>query len=703
MSSGPRRRRFLPGRLVDAVDDVAARSVAFLARQQDRTDDHLIRARRLLERAIRQRWADGLLSRESDGGFTTALGPAEIDRLMRPPTGTELVDDHAYDPASPVGQLAAGLGLRPTEADLVAVLLACETDPSSARLVAYLSGHGGTAALTVDTLFEIAYRPRVTSVGQAAVLMHGDLAADGPARRLKFLIMDGAETRPFLSQGVRLNPRLTSWLLGRRQLDAELDATARLLPPDPPAGESDAKQVAQVADAFAAGRRLIVVHGPNGVGRELLLRSVAHRLGRPLLLVSGRGLEPDKLVASFREATLHRALLAFRDADEPLAGDARIRLRECLEVYPGSVALIGLIPAGGAVANLRPVTEVQVLVPAHTDRLRLWQRYLGESPELHAEHWREISGLYNLGIGGIVEAGQLARSIAADEKVAVSRRHVSSAVRQLFDSDLSVVAKRVMVSQTWDDVVLPDEVVESVVDVVNRISFRNEVLGDWGFGRKVGKGLGLTVLFSGQPGTGKSMVAGLIAAELGLDLYVIDLSRIMSKWLGETEKNLARAFDAAEAGHVLLLFDEADTLLGRRTSEIRSANDRHANLETNFILARLEQFQGIAVFTTNLASAIDPAIMRRMSANIAFPFPDVEARTELWRRMIPTEAPTTGRIDFAKLARYELSGGFIRNVVLRAAYLAAREGKPIGQDQLERAAKAEYVDRGSLTVGGRLA
>jgi ATP-dependent 26S proteasome regulatory subunit len=683
-----------------AVDDVAARSVAFLARQQDRHDDHLIRARRLLERAIRQRWSDGMLSRDGDGGD---LGPREIDRLMRPPASAEIVEDHAYDPASPIGQLAAGLGLQPTEADLVAVLLACETDPSSARLVAYLSGHSSSAALTVDTLFEIAYRPRVTSIGQAAVLMHGDLAADGPARRLKFLIMDGVDTRPFLSQGVRLNPRLTSWLLGRRELDAELGATARLIAPEPPPGESDPRQVEQVAEAFAIGRRLIVVHGPNGAGRELLLRSVAHRLGRPLLLVNGRGLEGDKLVAAFREATLHRALLAFRDAEEPLAGEVRTRLRECLEVYPGSVALIGLTPGGGEVSSLRPITDVQVVVPPHTDRLRLWKRYLGESPELDSEQWREISGLYNLGIGGIVEAGQVARRLAAEDKAPLARRHVSGAVRQLFDSDLSVIARRMHVTQTWDDVVLPDDVVESVVDVVNRISFRNEVLGDWGFGRKVGKGLGLTVLFSGQPGTGKSMVAGLIAAELGLDLYVIDLSRIMSKWLGETEKNLARAFDAAEAGHVLLLFDEADTLLGRRTANIQSANDRHANLETNFILARLEQFGGIAVFTTNLASAIDPAIMRRMSANIAFPFPDAEARTELWRRMIPAEAPTAGKIDFAKLARYELSGGFIRNVVLRAAYLAAREGKPIGMDQLERAAKAEYVDRGSLTVGGRLA
>jgi len=184
---------------------------------------------------------------------------------------------------------------------------------------------------------------------------------------------------------------------------------------------------------------------------------------------------------------------------------------------------------------------------------------------------------------------------------------------------------------------------------------------------------------------------------------VVDLSRIMSKWLGETEKNLGRAFDAAEAGHVLLLFDEADTVLGRRTSEVRSSNDRHANLETNFILARLEQFQGIAAFTTNIASAIDPAIMRRMSANIAFPFPDLEARAELWRRMIPPEAPVAGPIDFARLAKqYEMSGGFIRNVVLRAAYLAAREGTPISTNLLDRAARGEYGDRGALTTGGRM-
>jgi ATP-dependent 26S proteasome regulatory subunit len=686
------------------MGDPPASTLAFFARQQDRSDDHLERARRLLERAIRARWSDGMISREAEGGFSSFLGTQEIERLMRPPVTTDLVDDHAYDPASPIGDLVARLGLEPTEADLLAVLLACETDPASARLAAYLAGNPTAFSMTVDTLFEIAYRPRALSLGQAATLLHGDLAADGPARRLRFLLVDGADSRPFLAQGVRLHPRITGWLLGRRTLDSDLTANAALAAPgDKPVGECDEAQLAMLVRALREPRRLIVLHGAPGSGREILLRHAAHELGRPLLLVSGRGLDADRLVAAFREATLHGAILALRDAEEAMTVDnGRARFRECLEVYPGSVVIAGLGDTARSILPLRPTTEVEVPVPPHAERERMWRTYLGPTTMTDVQ-WKEVAGLYNLGVGGIVNASLTARELANSEQASVARTHVSRAVRQLFDADLKTVATRMDVSQTWDDVVLPDDVVDSLVGIVDRVAFRNEVLGQWGFGRKIGKAHGLTILFSGQPGTGKSMVAGLIARELGLDLYVIDLSRIMSKWLGETEKNLARAFDAAEAGHVLLLFDEADTLLGKRSTEMRSANDRHANLETNFILARLEQFRGIAVFTTNIASAVDPAVMRRMSANIVFPFPDVEARTELWRRMIPTEAPVAGKIDFHKLAKqYELSGGFIKNVVLRAAFNAAREGQPISMQHLERAVHGEYGDRGALTIGGRM-
>lgn len=681
---------------------------AFFAQQLDRSDDHLQRARKLLERAIRARWADGMLSKEADGGFSSMLGPAEVERLLSKtaPAKSEPVTDHRYDPQGPIGDMTRRLGLQATESDLLAVLLACETDPVSARLAAYLAGNPNMYALSVDTLFEIAYRPRRLAIGEAATLLHADLAPEGPARRLRFLLVDGADSRPFLAQGVRLHPRTTAWLLGRHTLDSELTANARLIEEFPP-GECNEEQLELVIRAFEAPRKLVALTGAVGSGRELLLRFAAHRLNKPLLFVSGRGLDPDRLAGSFREATLQNALLAFRDVEDALSVDgAKARLRECLDVYPGTVAMMGIGDNLPWVANLRTPLEIEIPTLPHAERERLWRTYLAAPGSTHAlteEEIKEVAGLYNLGVGGVVNACAAAAEIAGTERTTVHRVHVARAVRQLYDSDLKTVATRQEVTQTWDDVVLPTELVDSIVGVIDRVAFRNEVLGDWGFGRKVGKGHGLVLLFSGQPGTGKSMVAGLIARELGLDLYVIDLSRIMSKWLGETEKNLARAFDAAEAGHVLLLFDEADTVLAKRSTEMRGANDRHANLETNFILARLEQFKGICVFTTNIASAIDPAVARRLAANIQFPFPDADARAELWRRMMPAEAPTSGAIDFVKLGKqYELTGGYIKNVVLRAAYSAARERKAITMAHLERAARAEYGDRGALTVGGRL-
>jgi ATPase family associated with various cellular activities (AAA) len=583
------------------------------------------------------------------------------------------------------------------------VLFACETDPESARLAACFTEKPG-APLTIALLFEIVYETRARLDGTAVALMHRDLAPESGARRLRFLLVDGVETRTLLAQTVRLHPRLTAWLLGRRTLDAEISAYAKLLAPAAIEGAVGPGLLADVIAAYTEGERLLVMHGSAGSGRELALRLAAHELHRPLLLVRGRDLPHERIVAIFREAVLHGAMIAITECEEMLRGEGLARFRDCLDAYPETVACTGLGAATQLLHTARPIIEIELAVPAHQERLQLWRTYLTGPVEITDEQWFEIAGLYNLGVGGIIDACVGARAVARRRGSPVERRDISVSIRRRFDTDLAAVAKRVDVTQTWEDLVLAPDVLESVIGVVDRVAYRNEVLGDWGFRRKIGKGLGITVLFSGPPGTGKSMVAGLIARELGLDLYVVDLSRVTSKWLGETEKNLARAFDAAEAGHALLLFDEADTVLGRRTTDVRSSNDRNANLETNFILARLEQFQGLAAFTTNLASAIDPAILRRMSANIAFPPPDVEARTELWRRMIPAEAPIDGVIDFASLARsYELSGGFIRNVVLRAAYLAAREGRGLSTALLDRAARGEYGDRGALTAGGRLA
>ncbi len=242
------------------------------------------------------------------------------------------------------------------------------------------------------------------------------------------------------------------------------------------------------------------------------------------------------------------------------------------------------------------------------------------------------------------------------------------------------------------------EQAQSIAELIARIRQRRTVYETWGFAAKVGKGLGVSALFSGPPGTGKTMVAALIAKELHLELYQVDLGKLVSKYIGETEKQLGELFDAAEAGHAILLFDEADSLFGKRT-DVKSSNDRYANLETNYLLQRLETFTGICLLTSNHEANIDPAFQRRLSLHLRFEVPDEEERAKLWRAMLPDAAPVVANLDFAGLARrFEMSGGYIRNAALRAAFLAADEGSSISDAHLEHAARLEYEGMGKIVA-----
>ncbi|MEZ4368627.1 MAG: ATP-binding protein, partial [Kofleriaceae bacterium] len=261
---------------------------------------------------------------------------------------------------------------------------------------------------------------------------------------------------------------------------------------------------------------------------------------------------------------------------------------------------------------------------------------------------------------------------------------------------LGQVATRLTPSQRWEDAVYPDDVAAQLAEIIARARHGRTVLDGWGFARKLDRGLGTTVLLSGPPGTGKTMAAGLLAAELGLDLYQVDLARITSKYLGETEKQLAELFAAAEAGTALLLFDEADALLAKRT-EVKSANDRYANLGTNYLLQRLERFAGIAVLTTNHAHALDDALRRRIAVHIELAPPTARERATLWRRVLPADAPIADDVDADRLGReFELAGGAIRNAALRAAYLAADAGHALDHAVLERAARLERAALGRV-------
>jgi ATP-dependent 26S proteasome regulatory subunit len=683
-------------------------------------DGFIIRARALLEAAIRRRWRSGLITRDQDGLLTSMLGAAHIENVLQqantatrhsagPGTPADAAPVAAaiaplsLEEDSPIALLAARLGLSTTEVDLLAVLLSCEADPVTTRLMAYLSGNQVQFTPTVDLLLETIYAPSSRNQSEAAKRLHLDLGGRRPLRRLRIVLVEGGEQRVAPAQAVRLHPRAVAWMMGAAGVDPDLSAVAQIHREGVQAGEFDPDLLQAVQHALEQPGRLLLIDGPRRSGRELLLRTAAERLGYTLLVVQGRALAPDKIVAAFRDAILHGALLVLAEGEEALSPEGLLRFRECLEVWSDTVTILSPGRASPHLTALRPTTLLRVEVPEVARRTELWRQHLGEETDLSDNDLLKVAGQFNLGLGGIVAAVEVAKETARFSGRRTTRADIASAVRQLFDADLSTVATRVNVRQRWQDLVLPEDLSRSLVSILDRILLKTEVFGQWGFDRKLGKGLGLTVLLSGPPGTGKSMAASLIAAELGLDLYVINLAELTSKWLGETEKNLARAFDAAESGHVLLLFDEADSILGKRSSEMKGANDRYANLGTNFILTRLEYFQGTAFFTTNLSSALDPAVSRRMTMQLTFPFPDEAMRAELWRSMIPEGAPLSDDVDFQELAaRYEVTGGVIRNLVLRAAFAAARDKRPINMAYLVDASQQEYHDRGSLLTGGRL-
>ena len=254
---------------------------------------------------------------------------------------------------------------------------------------------------------------------------------------------------------------------------------------------------------------------------------------------------------------------------------------------------------------------------------------------------------------------------------------------------LDELGRRVEPRATMDDLVLPAQQRVVLDEIVSHVRQRALVHEEWGFSAVLRRGLGVTALFAGGSGTGKTLAAEVVAGTLGLDLFVIDLSQVVSKYIGETEKNLRRVFDAAERGGAVLLFDEADALFGRR-SEVKDSHDRYANIEVSYLLMRMEAYRGLAILTTNMRKALDSAFLRRLRFVIEFAFPGPAERAEIWRRVIPPGAPAD-RLDFARLGQLTVTGGNIRNIALSAAFLAADEGAPIAMRHMKAAARTEYV------------
>lgn len=587
-----------------------------------------------------------------------------------------------------------------TDAEMDALLLALlpELDPRYERIFAYLQDDVTKKRPTVDLLLNLltdSFRDKLSL--QALFRDDGRLVQS----RLVVRFRDGAAAQPpLLSQFVRPAPQVVAYLLGYEGLDSQLAECGWLsLAVEMPASSQLPPTVLQplAAAAVADTPPLLAFIGGYGVGKQAAASYVAGILQTPLITLDLAAMPApvaDLLPVALRDGRLLNATIYLSGWDSVLQdGAAPLRLLEMLLAYPGVVMVGGeTLWQPREKRQARPVHTVLFERPDYAMRVALWQEAIdGANLNVTA-----VANHFQFTPGQIRDAAATARDLAGWEQTPLSLEHLFTASRTHSNQKLTALATKIQPRHQWADIILPPDTLRQLQELVNMVRFRPLVYGQWHFGDKMALGKGLNALFAGDSGTGKTMAADIIAHELGLDLYKINLSTVVSKYIGETEKNLSRIFHEAETSNAVLFFDEADALFGKR-SEVKDSHDRYANIEISYLLQRMEAFAGIVILATNLRANLDDAFTRRLHFIIEFPFPEVADRQQIWRVNTPAGLPLAADVNFNLLAeRFRLAGGNIRNILLAAAFLAAEEGGPVAMMHLLHAARREYQKMGRL-------
>ncbi|MCU4186057.1 AAA family ATPase [Acidiferrimicrobium sp. IK] len=533
----------------------------------------------------------------------------------------------------PFPDLVRSAGLDQLDAEVLALLCAVELDPRRQRLVGYLNDDVTLRRLTPWTLAVL--------LGRRAL---GPVAPGGALRRAALLAPAGGG--PWAAEAVAVAGPVTWWLAGDRALDPALPAGAELL--EGP-GASDSTDPAPQPGA-AAYHPVVVAAGPDRVRR---LQAAVSALGAASVLVIPAPEGPEQWDAVIRWGTLADAGVVV-EVDGALTATARDRIERAHHLRwaltsPLELSLASLPRTAWREVDVEPAAATQ----------EEWEAtFPGGRPEGVSGHRLSADQLWHV--------GRAARALDGD---------LHQAVRRLAAGHIDATAVRVRPTRGWDDLILDPDRMDRVREIAMRCRQRDVVFGEWGLSPQ--PSTGVVALFAGPSGTGKTLAAEVIAADLGVDVYKVDLANLVSKYIGETEKNLSAVFDAAEASNVALFFDEADALLGKR-SEVSDAHDRYANIEVAYLLQRLERYEGLAIMATNLAKNIDPAFIRRLHVIVDFPVPEAAERRRIWARCLPKDAPLGDDLDLDALAdAVEVAGGTIRNAVTTSAFLAADAGTPI--------------------------
>ena len=609
--------------------------------------------------------------------------------------------------------------LTPFEELCLAICLAPELDRKYEKLYAYLQDDVTRKKPSVDLVLDLLCQTLPERLAARAVF-------EPRAPLLKYRLVHMADTSsdgsvPLLQRGLKCDDRIVNFLLGCRQMDARLEHVARL-----PVPQADMHLVTALDDMRARMRSFLqthchapqsrsrtvifYLHGPYGAGKRALAEAVSHDLELPVLvgdveqMLSGPLGFEETIWLLCREAILQPAVLCLEHVDNLLAESDkhRVHIQALVEAMHAFVRVAFLL--GSKVWQPQGVLSDEAFIALempHMDvmtRKQLWQRYLQGHHRLADDvDWGVLASNFRLQPGQMREALAAAETLACWRSPAegcITMADLCAACRAQSSARLDALARKLDPRYTWDDIVLPHDQLAQLKELCNQARFRHLVYGDWGFDRKLSLGKGLNALFSGPPGTGKTMAAEVIAHALQLDLYQIDLSQVVSKYIGETEKNLQHIFREAQTSNVILFFDEADALFGKR-SEVKDAHDRYANIEVGYLLQKMEEYEGIAILATNLRQHLDEAFVRRMHFIVEFPFPDEEYRRRIWAVAFPREVPLADDVDSGLLAReVKLAGGNIKNIALAAAFYAAADGHVIRLPHVIHAVRREYQKLG---------
>jgi hypothetical protein len=577
-----------------------------------------------------------------------------------------------------------------------------EVDPNLVQGYRYLARDPNCRSLDGRLLAQLVY-----DTPQTRSMMARDLSATSPLIRYRLLDLGGANqpTDSLMFRRIRAVPRLV-YLLdgGPLDLDPELAELAEVKS-GPAKGHFPDLTLERAASAMRSNDVVLAVQGQRGLGKKLLLHMAAAHWKQRLLVVDSKRLAQQHLSVQqttvrslVRELMLLDALPAFVDVDDAVVlGEDRDAMPAFFDLFldewTGPLA-ITINRERMPRLHQRPLVHLTLEVPPLPVRAEMWQQVV---PSLTTQDADGLAGRFAIPGGIIVAAAQAAEAGRMPDAPPPGHKELDYAVAAQLHQRISRLGKKLPTPFDLEDLIVDDDTRAALVEIAAAAKERRKIRDQF----KLRGAQGISVLFSGHPGVGKTMSGTVLAKKLGLDIYEIDLSQVVSKWLGETEKNLSDVFDAAEPGHVVLLFNEADSLFGKRTSDVKSSNDRYANMETNYLLQRLERFNGLTVLTTNLTGAIDQAFKRRFTYDVYFTFPSPDLRAELWKRALPKDR--VGKIDYEELAEsFELTGGFIKVACERAAYVAGANGVDIDEQLLRATIERMYRERGKLSTVGPL-